>query len=422
MMNPKRNVAYLALSIAVVAAAACERAKSANPLSPDIAGPIPGVSITAPKPLEPAAGQDVVNTGNPQTLLIENAGTSGQRQLWLQVEIASDAAFKQLTHHADRVALGPNGRTTYRLPEPLGAGHTYYWRARARDGANTGPYSAVAHFRVIDPVVIETPTPVEPNGTLTTNRPNFVVRNGRVTGPAGNVIYRFEIGTSAQAPPVAVVTASPGANGTTTISLGELPYDRTLYWRVWATDGSTQSPFSGILSFRTPPAPAPPPPPPPPTPPPSQSPAPLPSPGGGSPVPPGGGGRRTPDPAPGQRLPLPDMSLVVQQVARARPDLLRNSCQEHGGSWAFLDLVVDTLRTYDTRWGYNGKRGNAGDPSHDVVDYHYGAGRSEGSTEVYIIDVIGGHCGSNPSPAWGDVTDVTAQGGSIGRWISRGRF
>jgi hypothetical protein len=87
-----------------------------------------------------------------------------------------------------------------------------------------------------------------------------------------------------------------------------------------------------------------------------------------------------------------------------------------------MDLLVDTLRTYDTRWGFNGKRGNAGDPSHDVVDYHYGNGSSEGSTEVYIIDVIGGHCGSNPSPAWGDVTAATAAGGGIGRWISRGRF
>ena len=45
------------------------------------------------------------------------------------------------------------------------------------------------------------------------------------------------------------------------------------------------------------------------------------------------------------------------------PGRTANSCQEHGGSWQFMDQVVDTLRTYDTRWGYNGKRGNANDPS-----------------------------------------------------------
>jgi hypothetical protein len=83
---------------------------------------------------------------------------------------------------------------------------------------------------------------------------------------------------------------------------------------------------------------------------------------------------------------------------------------------------VDTLRTYDTRWGYNGKRGNMNDPSHDVVAYNYGAGQDHGSKEVYIIDVIGGHCGPNPAPAWIDVTGATRAQGSSGVWISRGRF
>ncbi len=89
---------------------------------------------------------------------------------------------------------------------------------------------------------------------------------------------------------------------------------------------------------------------------------------------PTGPGGRTPDPQ-GGRLPLPGYGAsVVQAVARANPGALPNSCQEHGGSWQFMDQVVDTLRTYDTRWGYNGKRGNANDPSKDVITYHYGAG------------------------------------------------
>ena len=44
------------------------------------------------------------------------------------------------------------------------------------------------------------------------------------------------------------------------------------------------------------------------------------------------------------------------------------------------DYLVDKLRVEDNRWGYNGKRGNVNDPSQDVVDYHYGAGPSDGST------------------------------------------
>ena len=87
-----------------------------------------------------------------------------------------------------------------------------------------------------------------------------------------------------------------------------------------------------------------------------------------------------------------------------------------------MDQVVDTLRTYDTRWGYNGKRGNVNDPSKDVIAYHYGPGPDQNSTDVYIIDIIGGHCGGSPSPIWNDVTAITIQSGTIGRWTSRGRF
>jgi hypothetical protein len=415
-----RSSKCLLVLSAVALTAACEQAKSSNPLSPDVAGPIPGVSITAPKPLEPAVGAQVVATGSPQTLLIENAGSSGSRPLFLQVDIASDGNFQTIVHQADRVALGGDGRTSYRLPEPLASGHTYYWRSRGADGANTGPYSTVANFSVVDPVVIETPTPLEPNGNISTNRPEFKVRNGKITGPAGSVVYRMELATAPDpAAVVAVVTATPHGSGTTSLSVGDLPWERTFYWRVWATDGGTQSAFSGVTSFRTPAAPVVAPP----APIPGPAPAPLPgAPAAPAPLP-GGGGGRTPDPPGGQRLPLPSYGAsVVQQVAAARPDLLRNSCQEHGGSWAFMDAVVDTLRTYDTRWGYNWKRGNVGDPSMDVIDYQWGAGRDEGSTQVYIIDIIGGHCGASPGPSWNDVTAATAQGGSIGRWTGRGRF
>ena len=46
----------------------------------------------------------------------------------------------------------------------------------------------------------------------------------------------------------------------------------------------------------------------------------------------------------------------------------------------------------------------------------------EGTTDVYIIDVIGGPCGGSPSPAWVDNTDITIRSGTIGRWTARGRF
>ncbi|MDO8677490.1 MAG: hypothetical protein Q7R30_02855 [Acidobacteriota bacterium] len=346
-------------------------------------------------------------SSDPYTLLIENPGSSGQRAIWLQLEMAADSNFQQIVHQADRIEPGPNGRTAYRLPEPLGAGFTYYWRTRAADGANTGPYSAVSNFTVVVPVVIEAPVAVEPSGNLTTNKPTFKARNGAISGTTG-VVYRFEVSNNAEmSPAMAVVTASPGGDGNTSMTLGELPYNTVLYWRVYGTDGTKQSGHSQTLAFRT-----------------SPPPVVVPPPGGGGGVPggvPKGNGGRAADPS-GGRLPLPNMSHIVAAVAQANPGALQNSCQDQGGSWQFMDQVVDTLRTYDTRWGYNGKRGNANDPSKDVVDYHYGGGPDQNSTDVYIIDVVGGHCGATPSPSWGDVTDVTINSGTIGRWISRGRF
>ncbi len=253
-LYPLRGLIALA---ATVCLGACEAAKSANPTAPSVAGPIPGVAITAPKPLEPGAGTTLTFSSEPPTLLIENAGSSGVRTLWLQVEVGTDAGFQQIVHTADRLTPGEGGRTTYRLPEPLGAGYTYYWRSRAQDGANTGPYSAVSTFTVIPPVVIDPPTPVAPTGTLSTNKPEFRVTNGAISGTTG-VVYRFEVSTAPDLSSItALVTATPG-NGTTTMTLGELPYNTTFYWRVFGTDGTIQSNYSSTMSFRTP---APPPPP-----------------------------------------------------------------------------------------------------------------------------------------------------------------
>ena len=71
-----RVVRALVLGLVAVTAAACQQSKSANPLSPDIAGPIPGVTITAPKPLEPFGGQTLETTQQPFNFLIENGSTT----------------------------------------------------------------------------------------------------------------------------------------------------------------------------------------------------------------------------------------------------------------------------------------------------------------------------------------------------------
>src|SRR6185503_8585450 len=119
--------------------------------------------------------------------------------------------------------------------------------------------------------------------------------------------------------------------------------------------------------------------------------------------------------------PAPDGLAVAQQVASEHPDWLQNSCVDFGGDNQFLFEVVRQLRLLDDRWGLNWKRGNEGDLSQDAVDYLFGEGPCEGNQDVFIIDMIGGHCGDAPTVVWNDVTADTLNGGTIGRWTLAGQ-
>ena len=62
-----------------------------------------------------------------------------------------------------------------------------------------------------------------------------------------------------------------------------------------------------------------------------------------------------------------------------------------------------------------------GDLSQDAIDYHHGDGVSEESTDVYIIDMIIGHCGPTPGAGWIDVTQATLDADTIGMWTLAGQ-
>ena len=397
-----------AAGVAIALVSACEASKSSNPLSPTVAGPIAGVSIEAPVPVSPANGSEVVNS-EPLRLLFNNATTNGQRPLYYVVEVGSDSNFSNKLYANTKIPAGENGRTSVVVDGTLAAERTYFWRVKAADGANESSFSSAVRFDLVVPVILQAPTLVSPAGGQTTanNTPMFVVNNGRVQGRVGTVEYRFFVSRDPSFTQVIAEMATNRTDGaTTSIQASPLPGTATLYWRVIATNGSITD-ISGVQHFRTPAPPG----------------------GGGGggggtpgpvPPPPRGNAGRRPDPPAGQLLPVPDMSQLVFSLAQAYPHLLANSCQDSGGTWEFLDLVVDYLRANDDkRWGYNCKRGNCGDPSKDVVAYHAAAGPTVEGAYVRTVDVIAGHCGGSPSATW-----IVHDAGPVGSngWTSRGRF
>jgi hypothetical protein len=246
-----------AVALAAFAATACEATKSSNPLTPTVAGPIPGVDITPPKILEPASGTKIAVDKQPITLMIENASSTGVRPLNYTFEIATDAAFANKVFSRDSVAPGDNGRTALKLPDALASGGTtrsYFWRTRAQDGANTGSFSS-SSFDVFTPIVIGAPQPVSPapNSTTSNLRPSLTINNAPRSGPVGAISYLIEVATDGQfSNKFAAWTAGEGSGTQTTFTLPrDLSYSTVYYWHARAFDPTTTGAFSTIFAFQT---------------------------------------------------------------------------------------------------------------------------------------------------------------------------
>lgn len=361
------------------------------------------VVIAAPVINAPTGGQTIAANA-PNLVALEAEITGPAEDIKYRFELATDAGFGSVS--AVLTVPLPGGINSISVtPGALPYDQVFHWRVRvsaqARNGEVIGPWSDVASFRTPPPpVVIGTPAPSSPiNGTTTPSvRPTLTATNGTVTGDAGTVIYRFEVdeGTSF-GNPASVVEVPRSAGGATSATLTtSLEAGREYFWRVNGSNGTITSPWSAPQQFRTPSGGSSPPPPPPPP----------------------GGGPTTPDPPPGGQLPLPNQEGIIIALAASHPAALGDSCIEEGGSWEFMDLAVAALRATDTRWGYNCKRGNCDDPSIDVVDYFYGSGDPNESSDVYLIDIISAVCpDGDQSPAWIDQTQVTLDEGTIGRWI-----
>ncbi|HET7695841.1 MAG TPA: hypothetical protein VFK57_09055 [Vicinamibacterales bacterium] len=266
----KSRIFTVACGLSLIALGGCQTSKSSTPTAPTVAGPIPGVTISAPALLEPAQGFKFKESEQPIRLVVQNATTNGVRPLTYTFEVASDANFTTKVFSRSNVEPG-DGRTSVQV-DRLEIGRAYYWRAWAQDGANTGAM-ATAGFEIYPKPAVSAPAPVAPinNELLTTTTPSIRVNNSTYVGPVGHLGYEFQVASDqAFTRLVAAGIVASGATQTT-FNSSPLPNGATMYWRSRASDGETTSPWSPTQTFRTPAPPAP-----------APTPPPTPPPGGGA--------------------------------------------------------------------------------------------------------------------------------------------
>jgi hypothetical protein len=246
---------FFALALLAAAVGACDSSKSENVLSPTVAGPIAGVTISAPTLVTPSSDQRIQAAQQPVTLTIQNASTNGQRPLTYVFEVALDAAFATKVFTRTGVEPGANGKTSVTLAEALETGRSYYWRAQALDGANTGPFATAWKFDIYTAIAFEAPTPLSPadGTTVSTLRPAMVVSNATRTGSPAAVSYTFQV-AEVQTFAVLKIEQSVAEQSTQTqfIYADDLLASKTYYWRARASDGTTAGPWSQTQSFKTP--------------------------------------------------------------------------------------------------------------------------------------------------------------------------
>ena len=243
--------------VAAVFLASCQVQKSANPLSPAVAGPVEGVVISTPNLLEPGQDWELRSRDQPIKLKFQNADTNGVRPLKYSFELASDQAFKNIVFARAGVEPNAGPETTFQLPDKLAAG-TYWWRTRAEDGANTGAYSAAKSFNVLAEVILAPPIPSVPsNGSAVSDlTPVFKVKGGNRSGVTASIEYTLQVSNNSSFTSIAAIFVQGETWPETTFDREySFLHDRTYYWRVRARhtdDGSEVSNWSATQTFRTP--------------------------------------------------------------------------------------------------------------------------------------------------------------------------
>jgi len=250
----KRGILCLVSAGVVSIGLACGFERSSDPLSPSVAGPVPGVAITAPKAMQPPNGARI-SADKPLIFTVTAASSSGVRPISYYLEIATDVEFKNIVFAKGGFAGGAGPQASFSLSDPLVTDATYFWRARADDGANSSAFSDAAQFTLFTPVIYQAPAAIAPinNTTVSNLHPKFSWINAAKLGSPDAVNYRVELSDTETFAQSASAIVPEHVSGQTGIeSPQDLPVSKQLYWRVQAFDSNNTGPWSQVQTFKTP--------------------------------------------------------------------------------------------------------------------------------------------------------------------------
>jgi len=199
----------------------------------------PSVSFAAPLAFQPVNAASFKFKDQPITVSFANAFRTGAAAATYTIEVATDPGFSNKTVTTADIAEGANGTTVFTLPG-LAGGKTYYWHSIPTIGGVTGTPSVTGQFNVAQQVVLSAPSTASPASGLTTAslQLTFVAANAPRTGPAGPILYEFQMSPNSSFSSISASATVAEQNGQTAWTpAGNLPAG-TQFWRVRATDPS----------------------------------------------------------------------------------------------------------------------------------------------------------------------------------------
>jgi len=195
-------------------------------------------------------------------LMVNNSSDQDGDALDYDFQIATSSNFSSIVVSDLHVPQTPGQTEAVFDASNFTDSSIYWWRARAYDGTDYSSYSTPTSFVYLEEssgngceTSPNTPTQLSPTygSTITGYLPTLCVQNSAPVPDCSQPhTYSFQIYTdAAMTNMVASTTVGEQISQTCFTVVSALDYDQTYYWRTRVSNGTAQSDWSGLWTFRT---------------------------------------------------------------------------------------------------------------------------------------------------------------------------